>query len=295
MLEEIFHIIIHALEHSLQILPIIFVCYLLIELLEDKIWNKYQTNRLLKSKFAPIVSAGFGLIPQCGFSVVVTDLFSKKAISIGSLMAIYIATSDEALPILLANSESYLDLLLILVIKFCYAILIGLLFDAIFKKRELSKEQIEFNEEHSHDTLYGCCNHEIESSHKKIKDLFVHPLIHSLKIFGFILLINIVFQIIIFYVGENVIASFMNQTGFFQPFIVSLVGLIPNCFSSIIITQFFIDGLISLGSCLAGLCVNSGIALIVLFRLNKNVKENFIILFSLYFVGVLLGIIINLF
>ena len=116
MFEEILHVIWHAFLESIITLPIIFVCYLVIELLEEKILTKYKTSKLLKSKIAPVVSAGFGIIPQCGFSVVATDLYSKKLITLGSLMAIYIATSDEALPILLSNSSSYLDLFLI----FCY-------------------------------------------------------------------------------------------------------------------------------------------------------------------------------
>lgn len=295
MFNEYLHLILHALEHSLQILPIIFVCYLLIELLEDKIWNKYQTSKMLKGKFAPVVSAGFGLIPQCGFSVVATDLYSKKILTIGSLMAIYIATSDEALPLLLTSSNNYLDILLIIIIKFVYAVLVGLIFDSIFRRKELNSGTVEMDTQHSHHSLQGCCHHDIESKHKNISDIFIHPLIHSLKIFGFILIINIFFEFLIYFVGENSIQNFMYQTGFFQPFIVAFVGLIPNCFSSILITQFFIDGMISFGSCIAGLCVNSGIALIVLFKLNRNLKENLFILISLYFLGVVLGIFLNLF
>lgn len=323
MLETIWHVILHALLESLQMLPIIFVCYLVIELLEDKILNKYKTSKLLKSKFAPVISAGFGIIPQCGFSVVATDLYSKKAITLGSLMAIYIATSDEALPLLLSNSQNYLDLLLIIGIKFIYAIVIGLLIDAIFNKRQQSQtdnlivnksgqdeskdaheNKNDINElpkdkehEHAHDEeeIQGCCHHNIESKHSKIKDIFLHPLLHSLKIFAFILIINIIFGLLVEFVGENVISSFMTSTGFFQPFIVALVGLIPNCAASVIITELFMVGGITLGSCIAGLCVNSGIALILLFKLNKNVKENVLILISLYLLGVLLGVVINFF
>lgn len=321
MLETIWHVILHALLESLQMLPIIFVCYLVIELLEDKILNKYRTNKLLKSRFAPVISAGFGIIPQCGFSVVATDLYSKKAITLGSLMAIYIATSDEALPLLLSDSQNYLDLLLIIGIKFVYAVVIGLLIDVFFKKRQQQSESLvvkkveqgkskdicevgnDNNElsqtmEHKHiheEEIQGCCHHNIESKHSKIKDIFLHPLFHSLKIFAFILIINIIFGLLVEFVGENVISSFMTSTVFFQPFIVAIVGLIPNCAASVIITELFMVGGITLGSCIAGLCVNSGIALILLFKLNKNVKENILILVSLYLLGVLLGVLINFF
>ena len=331
MFEEILHVIWHAFLESIITLPIIFVCYLVIELLEEKILTKYKTSKLLKSKIAPVVSAGFGIIPQCGFSVVATDLYSKKLITLGSLMAIYIATSDEALPILLSNSSSYLDLFLIIGIKFVYAIVVGLLIDAIFRKKqenkaismvnhttnsenllvsneketklvEMSTTQEEKEntnakkDEHSDEVIEGCCHHDLKHSHEsKISHIFLHPLLHSLKIFAFILIINIIFGLLIEFVGQNVIADFMMATGFFQPFIVALVGLIPNCAASVIITELLLVGGISLGSCIAGLCVNSGIALVLLFKLNKNVKENVLILISLYALGVLLGVIVNLF
>ena len=111
--------------------------------------------------------------------------------------------------------------------------------------------------------------------HNKIKELFIHPLIHSVKIFGFILLFSFVFGLIVEFVGKESITNFMLSTGFFEPFIVSIVGLIPNCAASVLITQVFLMGGISIGSCIAGLCMNCGIALIMLFKMNKNIKENF--------------------
>lgn len=345
MFKTILHILGHAIKESAITLPILFICYLLIELLEEKILNKYQKNKMLKSKFAPVVSASFGLIPQCGFSVVASDLFSKKAITIGSLFAILLATSDEALPIMLSNPANYGSLAIILGIKFVYAVIVGLSLDAIFSRKNNKKktvliktpdDKIELgikktsvvNEEnkkdknqlnadlhehiheedlshqahredakssHEHIEIHGCCKHNLDQKHSKIKELFVHPLIHSLKIFAWILLINIIFGCFVEFVGEGTIANFMASTGFFEPFIVSLVGIIPNCAASVIITEMFLVGGISIGSCIAGLCVNSGIALIMLFKLNKNLKENIAILFSLYGLSCLIGVIINLF
>lgn len=338
MFETILHVIWHAFLESIITLPVIFVCYLVIELLEERILTKYKTSKLLKSKMAPVVSASFGIIPQCGFSVVATDLYSKRLITLGSLMAIYIATSDEALPILLSNSSNYLDLLLIIGIKFVYAIVIGLLIDAIFRKKEnlnssaslkennftasiagtevdkpknitennldyvkdvATKEEDSLTQDkhlHNEEVIEGCCHHDLKHTHEsKLSHIFIHPLLHSLKIFAFILIINIVFGLLVEFVGENVISNFMMSTGFFQPFIVSIVGLIPNCAASVIITELFMVGGITLGSCIAGLCVNSGIALILLFRLNKNIKENILILVSLYLLGILLGVVINFF
>lgn len=337
MFNTILHIVWHAIQESIITLPILFICYLLIELLEERILNKYKKNKKMKSLFSPVVSAGFGLIPQCGFSVVASDLFSKRIITIGSLFAILIATSDEALPILLANPANYGSLAIIIGVKFIYAIIVGVSIDAISKaikkskskklsstnnlQVKVSQKEIEVVEnkkhehknhehdhekhEHSHDDhshehneeieVHGCCKHNLEKSNNKLKDLFVHPLLHSLKIFIFILVINIVFGALVEFVGENAISNFMSSTGFFEPFIVAIAGLIPNCAASVIITELFLVGGISIGSCIAGLCINSGLALIMLFKLNKNFKQNILILISLYSLSCLLGIIVNLF
>ncbi|NCB48398.1 MAG: hypothetical protein EOM55_02060 [Clostridia bacterium] len=294
MFIEILEVLLEAVLDSLKMLPVIVLCYILIELLEDKVLKKYKSSKLLNGKFAPVFSAGFGLIPQCGFSVVATDLYSKRIITIGSLMAIYLATSDEALPILLSNPDRYVDMILILSIKFIYAVLIGITLDAIFRRRitPIFKE----NGANGHqESVCGCCQHHLEDGKKTVKEILIHPLIHSLKIFSFILIINIIFGLLIFYVGEDNVKNFMLSFGFFQPFLVGLVGMIPNCSASVLITELFIIGNISLGSCIAGLSVNAGIALILLFRLNKKLKENILIAISLYVLGVLLGIIVNFF
>ena len=294
MFAEICEVLLDAFIDSIKMLPVIFICYLLIELLEEKILNTYKTNRLLKSRFAPVVSAGFGLIPQCGFSVVATDLFSKRAITIGSLFAIFLATSDEALPLMLSDPSYYPNLFLILGIKFAYAVLVGLVLDLVFSKKRKEACAIDVGE--THEDVHGCCDHHLEGEeHCKKRSFIVHPLLHSLKIFAFVLAINIIFGMLLYFVGENSIQTFMLSTGFFQPLLVTLVGMIPNCAASVIITELFMVGGISLGSAVAGLCANSGLALIMLFRLNKNVKENLAITFSLYMLSVLIGIVINLF
>lgn len=293
-----------ALKDSILTLPVLFICYLLIELLEEKVLTKYQTNKFLKSKFAPIVSAGFGIIPQCGFSVVASELYGKRAITIGSLFAILIATSDEALPILLSSPSSYLNLILIIGIKFVYAVVVGLVLDFVvnkFKAKQNDANQIATLEKNNENTVeledvHGCCKHPLEhEKSSKLRQLFAHPLIHSLKIFLFILIINIVFGCVVEFIGEDVISKFMLSTGFFEPFIVSIVGLIPNCAASVIITELFLAGSINIGSCIAGLCINSGLALIMLFKFNKNIKENIFIIVLLYVLSCALGVIINLF
>lgn len=323
MFKEILDVVLDALIDSARLLPVIFVCYMLIELLEEKILVKYKSSNLLKSKFAPVAGAGFGLIPQCGFSVVATDLFSKKIITMGSLMAIFIATSDEAVPLLLTRPDQYPSLFLILGIKFVYAVAVGLVVDMIIRGlnknktqnlvekslvSEKNEEKHDENEEnlsengHNHEEhelsvheIHGCCNHELEKNHSKWKEILVHPLLHSLKIFAFVLVMNIIIGLIIMFAGDGAIQNFITATGVFQPILVALVGMIPNCAASIAITDLFMNGIISLGSCVAGLCVNCGIATVVLFKLNKNVKQNLLIVGLLFALGSLLGFVINLF
>jgi len=301
MLNNFFEILLDAFLDSIITLPVLFVCYMLIELLEEKILRKYQKNNLLKSKYAPIISAGFGIIPQCGFSVVASDLYGKRLITLGSLFAILIATSDEALPLMLSDPSMYLDLLLILSIKFVYACLIGFLVDFILKLIRQKGSNIEpihnSNQEIVEiDEIHGCCKHELEhNKNGRMKELVIHPLVHSLKIFLFIFVINIIFGCIVEWIGEEAISNAMMSTGFFEPFIVSLVGLIPNCAASVIITELFIAKGISLGACIAGLSINSGLALIMLFKFNKNTKENLAIIFSLYMLSCILGLVVNIF
>ena len=325
MLNEIFDVILDAIIDSAKMLPIIFVCYMLIELLEEKILVKYKSSSLLKNKFAPVASAGFGLIPQCGFSVVATDLFSKKIITLGSLLAIFIATSDEAVPLLLTRPEQYPNLFLILGIKFVYAVAVGMSIDVIYhsikgkgkntlttpQNTKIANDSAKSGEnidccaekdcENENDCcdeeveIHGCCHHELEKNHSKWKEILFHPLLHSIKIFAFVLVMNIIIGILVLFVGEESIQTFMMSAGIFQPFLVALAGMIPNCALSIAITNLFMDGMISFGSCIAGLCVNCGIATVVLFKLNKNVKQNLLIVGLLFALGSLLGFVINLF
>lgn len=341
MFNRILDVFLDALKDSLLALPILFICYLLIELLEERLLHKYK-SKALKSKWAPVFGASIGLIPQCGFSVVASDLYSKRIITIGSLFAIFIATSDEALPLMLSTPNFYGSLAIILLVKFVYAVVVGLSIDFIFSiknKKNFSKtngknldiikentikipveiieknakeiqnespnnenKNLEESQKSSEDfvvldneKIKGCCNHKLESVHEKTKEIIIHPLKHSLIIFAYILLINILFGLLVEFVGEDAIATFISRTTYFEPFLASLVGLIPNCASSVVLTKVFIAGDISIGSCIAGLCVNSGLALVTLFKINKNIKENLAILFTLFMLGSVLGLIINLF
>ncbi|MBQ4558101.1 MAG: arsenic efflux protein [Clostridia bacterium] len=311
-MEEILHILLHALIDVLKILPVLFLIYVFIEVIENKCAKNWKKQHFLNNKFSPLIASGVGIIPQCGFSVVATDLYSEKKIRMGTLLAIYIATSDEAIPILLTRSYelSVLKYLLLLVaIKFVFAIVVGyvvnfvqgrlsqkkVLVMATSKVEEIHDHDEHSEEEHSqsHDHDYGCCGHDVTEDTPTFKKFILHPLKHCLKITLFILIINFIFGILLHYVGTDNIQNFMMSTSIFQPFIVGLVGLIPNCASSVIITNLLLEGGITFASCVSGLCVNAGIALVVLFRTNKNIKSNILIVSLLYTLSVLLGFVLQ--
>lgn len=287
------HTILHSFFDTLKIFAVVYIIYLLVELFENKFSSKISNK---KKGWSPIFGAGFGLIPQCGFSVVATDLYTKKHITPGTLIAIYIATSDEALPILLSKPTKILTIIPLLLCKFLIAVLIGYLVDLVLKqdKKEVHAHTETCTQEIGGHT--GCCNHGIEnnSSHNKIKQLVLHPLMHSLKICAYILVFNIIFGLIIHFVGEDNLIKFLVSSKDLAPILATLVGFIPNCVGSVLITELYVLGGLSFGSTLAGLIANAGIAYIMLFKQNKNLKENLFIVFTLALTGIVFGYLINL-
>jgi len=287
------HVILEAIVHTAKILPFLFIVYYLIELIEFKSAGRMHKSKFLKGKASPIVGSLVGCVPQCGFSVVSTDLFSKGKLSIGALIAVYIATSDEAIPLMVANPKSIGWMILLIGIKIIFAIGIGYLSIALtklfFKKEFLNtehdyhKEEDEHQEEHSHG---GCCHHNVETKSFE----WLHPLVHCVKISLFILVINIIFGFVThIWVGEDRLISFLNHSKYIQPFLAVLIGLIPNCASSVVLTELFLLKGLSFGALLAGLCVNAGLGLVVLMKQNKNFKVNIFICLMLIIPSLILG------
>lgn len=312
----------HAIKHSLILLPFLFVSYIIIELIENAFSDKIN-HKFFKGKFAPLIGASFGIIPQCGFSVVATDLYSQKKISVGTLIAIYIATSDEAIPILFSNLSSSgvaLKLVLLIGVKFAIGIICGYFVDwlislkarkSLTQNLETTKLSTEDNHDISHHndhndtendhnnlehTHKGCCGHDIEETKTHpAKQYLLHPLIHTLKVFAYILIVNIIFELILNYVGEDKLEVFLQSSYYFAPFIACLIGLIPNCASSVVLTNLLVLGGLSFSACIAGLIVNAGIAYLVLFKQNKNQKHNLAILGSMFAIGLITGYILMIF
>ena len=323
-------VILDALIDTAKLLPLLFIVYYIIELIEYKYALKFQNNRFLKGKASPVIGALLGCVPQCGFSVVTTDLYSRGSVSIGALIAVYIATSDEAIPLMISNPDSILWLLALIGIKIVLAILIGYLamylYKVIFKRKkeyvspnnhnekvveddhshnENDKEDIhneqtsgvvlegnvgEINAETQSDVHGGCCHHHVG---KKTFD-WLHPLLHCLKISAFILVINLLFGFITeIWIGEEALTNFLESSLYWQPVLAIIIGLIPNCVSSVVITELFLMGGLSFGSLVAGLMVNAGIGLIILLKQNKNWKENLFIFLMLIIPSLIAGYALN--
>ena len=268
-------IILDTLIDVLKIIPFLFVAFLIMEYFEHSLSKKKDI--LKNKKVGPIVGSLLGVIPQCGFSVMATNLFSSRVITIGTLIAIYLSTSDEMLPILITNKVSFKLILIILLIKIIIGIIFGYIIDFFWKKKETKDFSI-CDDDHCH------CE----------KGIFKSSLIHTLKISSYILITTFLLNTLIYYLGEDTISKILLKNNFFGPFLASLVGLIPNCSASIILTELYLSKVITTGMLIGGLLTGSGIGLLVLFKVNKDKKENFFILISIYLIGVLVGIIFDL-
>ena len=279
--------ILDAFLYTLKIFPFIFVIYVLIELLEHKTSFTRDRERL-QGGLAPLIGAATGIIPQCGFSVMAAKLYDRGLIRTGTLLAVFLATSDEALIILLSEGSRADMIVPIIVIKLIVAVGVGyganfLLADEKLAVMPLSAED---------DVHCFSCGREHDGK-TDIKVYLVDPLLHSLKIALYLLIVNMVLGCIIYEIGEDAISSLIIGGPYLQPFITAAIGLIPNCASSVIITQTYIDGFMTFGSCVAGLCANAGLGFVVLLKNGKKLKRNLILIAVTYLISVLVGIFIN--
>lgn len=279
------HILEHSVLDSIKILPFIFLMYLIIEYFEHKN-NTGLSHLLMKSKrLGPVYGALLGSIPQCGFSVIAADLFSKRAVTTGTLIAIFVATSDEAIPILLSHPDKSYLVAAVIGIKIIIAIACGVLIDLFYKNKE--PKNVCHTEEH-HDHFHGNC----ESCDDGILRSAIK---HTIKIFAFVFVATFILTWLIDTVGEDMLASYMMKNSAFQPFVAALIGLVPNCAASVILTQTFLAGAISFGSLVAGLSSGAGVGILLLFRKNSNIKQSLGIITVLYFIGALSGVLLQLF
>lgn len=279
-------VITETLIDSIKILPFLFLSYLLIEYIEHKSSHKLEKALSTSGKYSKVIGGILGIIPQCGFSAVAANLFSSRVITVGTLVAVFLATSDEAIPILLTAPEKTKDILIILGIKLIIAIVAGTIIDAILNKKKNNKNSFDEKEmhEHMHNMCKSCdCEHGILKSSIK----------HTFSIFLFLIIFNFVINMAVNFIGKDTFKEIILSGSILQPFVASIIGLIPNCAASVLLAQLYLEGSLSLGSIIAGLSTGAGVGGIILFKTNKNIKENIRILGLVYFIGVFCGILID--
>lgn len=271
-MHEIIHEIIHSCIEALKLLPFLFISFLIMEFIEHKVNNVGKIKKA--NKFGPLVGSVLGLVPQCGFSVVASNLYASRVITLGTLFSIYLVTSDEMLPIMLANNTSLDKIVLILFLKFILGLFFGIFIDIFYK----SKINNSIHEMCDNDDCH-CDDGILKSS-----------VIHTLKITLFIFLINILLN---FIVDKEWLMTFVSNNKILSPIIMCFLGLIPNCVSSVLITELYLSEVITLGTCMSGLLCGSGLGILVLFKQNKNILENLKIVLMLVIFSSFCGIVIN--
>ena len=268
---------------SIKLLPFLFIAYLIMEYLEHKTSDKSKELIKKSGRFGPVLGAILGIFPQCGFGAMAANLYAGRIITMGTLIAIFLSTSDEMLPILISESVSLDIIIKILAIKLIIGIIAGAIIDAIASKL---KKQVKENNE-----IANICKH--EHCHCENGSVVKSALKHTVNIFIFISIVSLILNIVIHFVGEDNLSNLILNKPILGPIISSLIGLIPNCASSVIITKLYLSGVINMATMISGLLVNSGVGILVLFKVNKRIKENASIIVLLYTIGVIGGIILQ--
>lgn len=283
MIHILEHTLLHTLEDSVKLLPFLFVTYLLMELLEHTTGGKVQNKIKNAGKVGPLWGGLLGVMPQCGFSAAASSLYAGRVITVGTLLAVFLSTSDEMLPIFISASVAPATIFKILAAKVGIAVISGFLAELVyvnvFKKKEKDMD------------IHVVC----EEEHCSCEDgVLKSALKHTLKIFVYILIITFALTFVIELIGEDSLAVVFQNIPVVGEMIAALVGLIPNCASSVVITELYLSGIIGAGAMMSGLLVNAGVGLLVLFRLNRNWKQNAGIMAALYGFGVVWGVLIEL-
>lgn len=298
-------IIVDAFFDSLNMVPLLLIIYIGIELIEYKWGHRIKSGIEKAGSTGPLIGAVGGGLPQCGFSVIATALYTEKLTTIGTLIAVYLSTSDEAIPVILSQPTKIPLILPLILTKVSIAIIAGFTIDFVFKKSNQKtikhikqyKQGID-SKSHKHEDISdkkACCGHKPSSNKSKnnYKELFVHPAIHTIKIFAFIFSISVILNYIIFTIGEDNFNNILASNTAFQPILAAIIGLIPNCAASVAITELYLNNSITYGATIAGLCASGGLGLLVLLKEDKNKKEVALIIGLLLGVSIIAGSIIQ--
>ncbi len=346
-MELVVHLVEHALEDTLPLVPFLFITYLALEALEHAAGSRATALVRRAGAAGPVVGALLGIIPQCGFSAMAATLYAGRVITLGTLAAVFLSTSDEMLPLLVAEHVDPARLAAILLCKALVALITGVVIDALLRlvKRnarlhaaarhltarragepDLVDEMAEAGEGvehihrlceqdrcgcddvdeghghasaaeheagHAHDAAHGCaCGHDHGHSHGHggAASIVRSALSHTIQVTAFIFVTTLILVVVLETVGEDALATLLSANKGLAVFAAALVGLVPNCATSVVVTQLYLEGVLGFGPLMAGTLVAAGVGFLVLFRANRNVRENLVILAMLFAAGVLWGL-----
>ena len=314
-MEDITHLIGHVLEHSIEdtlyLIPFLFVTYLAMEWLEHKAGDKAEDAVRRAGAAGPVVGALVGIVPQCGFSAAAATLWAGRVITLGTLFAVFLSTSDEMLPIFLAEQVAPATILKIMGVKLMIGMVMGFVVDAVIRLARRDREKLRIHELCERDRCH--CNGDCETCeqqpelaydfehdeehrhHHEGGSILRSALKHTVQVTVFIFIITLVLDGALELVGEDALAAFLGSNPVLSVLGSALVGLIPNCAASVVIAQLYVEGALGAGAMMAGLLVSAGVGLLVLFRTNRGLRQNLIVLAGLWATGVFWGLIISAF
>lgn len=278
-LEEV---LLHSLVSTLRLLPFLFLTYLVMEYIEHRASDKTEKFMRRAGRFGPVVGGLLGAVPQCGFSAAAANLYTARVVTFGTLIAVFLSTSDEMIPILFAGNIPAMDIALIVLYKAAVGVACGFLIDFLLRLMKVEREPINIDE---------LCENDECHCERGILYSAVH---HTLTISLFVLLVTVGINALVFFVGENTLAALFSDKPVISHLVSAIIGLIPNCASSVLLSTMYSGGIISIGTMLSGLFSGAGVGLIVLYRVNKRVKENVIITVLLVLLGTAFGLLSEL-
>lgn len=276
-------VVLHSFLDALKIVAFLFLAYLLMEFIEHRASEKAEDFVKKAGKLGPLAGGALGVVPQCGFSTVASNFYTARVVSMGTLIAVFLSTSDEMLPIMISGRVSWQFVLSVLAYKLAIAVLVGFCVDFSLKLLSRGKESnIDIDEICENDNCH--CE----------RGIFHSALHHTLTVGGFVLLITLALNLVIFFIGEEALSELMYDKFFVGHVIAAFIGLIPNCAISVAMTELCIEGYITVGTMLSGLFAGSGVGLLVLLKVNKRKKENLIIVGILLLAGIVFGMLADI-
>ena len=270
-------VVLHGLLDTLNVAVFLFFTYLLMEYIEHRASDKLNALMSRCGKYGPCVASLFGAIPQCSFSAAVANLYTGRVVTVGTVIAAFVSTSDEMLPILVSSGAEIGSILLIIVYKILAGLVVGLAIDALVRK--LGK--------HEEVNIDAICENDNCHCENGILKSAAH---HTLTVGAFVLVVTLLLNTVLFFVDEDVLSGSIFAIPFVSHVICALLGLIPNCAVSVALAKLCVEGIISSGAMISGLCSAAGVGVLVLFRMNRDKKSNFAILAVLFVTGVIFGL-----